>query len=630
MKMFLVAVCVLSAFARADTETNQFLLPSTVGLATPSLPVYDKSTNKCSEYCSNYSRTCSEKLPDSCPPGLFCESGHCECGEYPNSYLKCNGTGAELLRIFCITFDPHKNMTSVGNCLRQLSPSASGVNYADHTLYNPLPNSVHDLDRMMCRSFNRTGTLCGRCLPDHYPLAYSFNITCIPCPRVCWNWFRYIMAAYLPLTVFYLIVLFFKINTTSSHLFVVIYCCQSLSMPALLRNLFIGISDSSGTHYVTAIKVLYSAYGVWNLDFFRPFYSDLCLGIGILPTLALDYAIAVYPLFLMIISYLLVTLYGRNYKIVTLVWSPFRVLFSRLRRKWDMKTSVVDAYATFFFLSNVKFFSASFDLLIPMKVYQLHPKHYNYTLGLFYAADIEYFGREHLPYAVLAMVVLVLFVLLPVLFIGLYGSRPVHKISQIFSPSLREILHRFAHCYRGCYSSGREPGTCNYQWFASVFFLVRLCHFVLFTITDKVMFLAFSTTVLVIFITLLAVTQPFKSTDTYHNAISIIFLQLMTLLGLTSVVICSAIYMAPQFMTLFYVLGAIYGTIPLLFFIASVCYWACSHKTDTLNAFRAWRFGYDMLPDTNDELPDRIEHSCDYPRENLANLKAKQMSSSIN
>ena len=39
-----------------------------------------------------------------------------------------------------------------------------------------------------------------------------------------------------------------------------------------------------------------SLYGVWNMDFFRPFYSGLCFETGVLPTLSLDYAIAVYPI----------------------------------------------------------------------------------------------------------------------------------------------------------------------------------------------------------------------------------------------------------------------------------------------------------------------------------------------
>ena len=76
-------------------------------------------------------------------------------------------------------------------------------------------------------------------------------------------------------------------------------------MPVNIRNVFNEIEYDTNSHSFIAIvtKLLCSLYGIWNLDFFRPFYSDLCLGIGILPTLALDYVIAVYPLLLILFSY---------------------------------------------------------------------------------------------------------------------------------------------------------------------------------------------------------------------------------------------------------------------------------------------------------------------------------------
>ena len=83
-------------------------------------------------------------------------------------------------------------------------------------LYLLFTNVPSDYDT--CKAINRTGTLCGRCLPDHYPLTYSFSFTCAKCHHIRWNWVRYIMAAYLPLTLFYLIVLFFKINVVSGSL----------------------------------------------------------------------------------------------------------------------------------------------------------------------------------------------------------------------------------------------------------------------------------------------------------------------------------------------------------------------------------------------------------------------------
>ena len=175
----------------------------------------------------------------------------------------------------------------------------------------------------------------------------------------------------------------------SGSLHAVVLGSQMMSMPQFCR-----ILHPSDTQIDNPIKVLLSLYGIWNLDFFRPFYSDICLGIGILPTLALDYVIAVYPLLLMIISYQLIVLYDMNYRVVTIMWRPFRLLFSLFRRNWNIKTSVVDAYATLFLLSFVKFLSVSFDLLVPTKVYNLPGDHYNYTLALYYAGDIEYFASS--------------------------------------------------------------------------------------------------------------------------------------------------------------------------------------------------------------------------------------------
>ena len=192
-------------------------------------------------------------------------------------------------------------------------------------------------------------------------------------------------------------------------------------MPYIVRLAFIDCTFKESKYFYHLVANAYeSLYGIWNLDFFRPFYSDFCLGIGILPNLALDYLIAVYPLLLMIITYLLIVLYDRNYRVVTIMWRPFQFLFSLLKSNWDIRTSLIDSFATFFLLSYGKFLSVSIDLLVPTKVYHLHGDHYNHTLGLFYAADTTYFGNEHLPYGILAIAVLCVFVILPTVLFALY------------------------------------------------------------------------------------------------------------------------------------------------------------------------------------------------------------------
>ena len=565
--------------------------------------------------------SCSSVYKDSCPPGLFCRKGHCECGKvYPENFISCNGTRSSLFNYYCLTFDEDTKLTFVGQCIRALNRTKSRGNLASDTLYHLLPGNVSQLDARMCRPLNKTGTLCGRCLPDHYPLTYSFNMTCIPCPHAHWNWFRYIMAAYLPLTLLCIAVLFFKINTTSSHLFAVVYYCQTITMPLQIRNVFIEINGDTNLSYLTAAKFFFSLYGIWNLDFFRPFYSDLCLGIGILPTLALDYVIAVYPLLLMMITYLLIIIHSKNFRVITILWRPFHALFSLFRRNWDIRTSVIDAFATFFFLSNVKFLSVSFDLLIPTPVYQLYPDHYNYTLSLYYAANVEYFGSEHLPFGILAIIMLCVFVILPCTVLALYPFAFFQKFLNLF-PFPWYILHTIVDSFYGCYKDGTQPGTRDYRWCVSIFFSIRLCQFLLYIIPDKVVYNLIVTLILVLLVTLMSILQPFKFPR--YNIINIIFLQMLTSFAITAYSISITVKTAPKYLYFFYVLAGIFSVSPLLYFIASSLYWIYAHRRfglDIVLQVKAWRQEYSQL--RNDTLPDRIENSSEYPRENLANFSS--------
>ena len=54
----------------------------------------------------------------------------------------------------------------------------------------------------------------------------------------------------------------------------------------------------------------------------------------------------------------------------------------------------------------------SFDLLMPVQVYTVQSS--KCTCSLYYDGSIDYFGKQHLPYAILALLFLVLFVIIPV------------------------------------------------------------------------------------------------------------------------------------------------------------------------------------------------------------------------
>jgi hypothetical protein len=94
------------------------------------------------------------------------------------------------------------------------------------------------------------------------PLGLLFQYSC---PHANSNWIKYILAAYFPLTLFYFVIVFLKINIVSIQLS---QCCGSLQS----RN----VTDSHQSSIPTSWKKWLwkfcshlSLYGVWNLDFFR-------------------------------------------------------------------------------------------------------------------------------------------------------------------------------------------------------------------------------------------------------------------------------------------------------------------------------------------------------------------------
>ena len=89
---------------------------------------------------------------------------------------------------------------------------------------------------------------------------------------------------------------------------------------------------------------------------------------------------------------------------------------------------------------------------------------------------MPYLGRSHLPYAIAAILVVVLFVLTPGILLLLYPLRLFQRFLNLF-PIRWHILHTFVDSYQGCYKDGTEPGTRDCRGFASLLFLfyMHLC-----------------------------------------------------------------------------------------------------------------------------------------------------------
>ena len=222
----------------------------------------------------------------------------------------------------------------------------------------------------------------------------------------------------------------------------------------------------------------------------------------------------------MLLTYLLIELYDRDFKPLVIMWRPFGLVFSLFRSNWEIRTSLIDVFATFFLLANVKFLSVSFDLLAPVKVYHLnYSGHYTYSLNLYYDATIPYFGHRHLPYAILAISVLVIFVLLPVSLLILYPFRWFQKFLNLF-PLRWYILHTFMDSFQGIYKDGTEPGTRDCRWFASILFITRLILLLVGGCTLNATYFPIAAVVLVPIAILFIAVQPHKTNMRSFTAIN--------------------------------------------------------------------------------------------------------------
>ena len=516
----------------------------------------------------------------------------------PQGIVKCGKQNSmSVLNGYCITIDEKTDTLEVGQCL---------YNYNTYDgMYNDLPRNKAELNDFMCNmqvQLHRTGTLCGKCQDGYYPLAYSYDMTCVQCPNGKSNSWKFVLATFFPLTIFYIIILFFKINVVSSRFQGFLFYSQIISVPAMVRILMLlGNFYNNGNRQTIHMTIRSFAvfYGIWNLDFFRSIKFGICLGADSLQTLALDLIVGVYPLLLMVVSYVLIELYDRNFRLVVFVWKPFRRLFILFRENWNLRTSIIDSFATTFLLVNIKFQSASFDLLTPVKVYHLYDTgNWTYSYRLFYDATVPYFGSRHLPYAIIAVMVILLFTILPLLVLILYPFRCFQKFLNLF-PIRWYILHTFVDSFYGSYKDGTQPGTRDCRWFASLFFLSRFCLLFAAAYTNSAMYFPVATMILVLVALLFVTVQPFKYNTSHFTTINAFFVLLLALLHSCYITAMENTNGLSGWQTLlFFAMTISIVILPLLYISAIVLHWMYRQRTfgaDVIAKFHAWRNGYDVI-----------------------------------
>ena len=481
----LILLVVFSGVSLGQKEPNDHYVNSTC----PTWTIYDSSTNSC-ECGSNIHRIVSCILVDGCPKKFE----------------------ISVIRGFCMTLNEDQTKTVVGSCFSVPDP------YKEPRTTHVVPNDTSQLDTDVCGYKQRTGQLCGQCVNGTSPPVYSYYPQCVDCPAGTNNWAKYLAVSVLPTTLFFVGVVVIKFRATSPLMSGYIMLCQIVASPSILRR----VQESAFPHpheQTTSTATYFSLISIWNLDFFRMVYPPFCLNPNatILQLLSLDYIIAAYPLVLIILTYTLVTLHYHNCRLVVWLWRPFLRCCIRFQRQWDIRNSLVDAFATFLLLSYVKFLSVSFDILTPTTVWD--SRKVKQPTVLYYNGTVKYFSKEHLPYAVLAITVLLVFIFLPILLLCLYPCRCFQRLLNRCNFRC-QALHMFMDAFQGCYKNGTN-GTRDCRYFAALYLITRVAVHMSLAFSSVSFTNSVSVAVLAVVVFLLSYFHPNKKQA--HNQLDIFF-----------------------------------------------------------------------------------------------------------
>ena len=539
----------------------------------------------------------TESIKGVCPPWTYLKdnSSECICGDRVDGVVMCNepSTGPTvfcqffndtplrvcLLTCHCMSYSEKFDTVIMGEC-----PYLCTSHY-----YYQIPDS-NDKLTSTCSAViqqNRTGQLCSKCVEGYAPSAYSYGIQCADCTNYHHNWIKYLLIAYLPVSVLYLAVIAFKLNAMSPSMNACIFVCQMVSSPSFM-SLISGYIYTQ-TEFPIDLDVITFVYGVWNLDFFRLAFPPLCLhpSITTLQVISLDYIIAMYPLLLIFITYGLVKVHDQS-TMAQLLCKPMTWLFTWFNNESTATVSLIDTFNTFFLLSYVKILNTSLNLLTPVQI--VNTTGHVLDTYTYYDGSVEYFGSEHIPYAILAICICSTFNIMPLLLLCLYPCRCFQScLNYCRFTNFNQRLHVFVDTFQGHYKL--EPFDCRCF---SVFFLVlRITGLFVFYFIKSGFFLIIFGLILIPITICYAIVRPYKN-DIY-NIIDIVFLSVLIMFcfAAASTAICSletkclsltnvVIVLCGAFSPLYALVISVYKLFPKAickrFKIFSPCHNFCAHK----------------------------------------------------
>ena len=460
-----------------------------------------------------------------CPPGFSISNGICEC--MASQYFGLEG---------CSNFQANISVGFWSGYIIQngIEIFATGIcptgfcQYGLNTIPDngiQLPRNLSQLDTSICGS-KRTGVLCGNC-HDGYTVHFnSPRYSCFEAELCKFGSLFYLLAEIVPITALFITVIIFNINFTSGRIHGFILFTQLLDTMSV---------DGSGTIFTPAAGaaswVYRLIYGVFSLNFFSIEPLSFCIfprG-SALDVMALKFVSVSYAFLLIVVV------------VVYLRYCGYRL--GRYIRITTIRNSVIHGLTAFIIVSYVQCVKVSLNILLP------HTLRAEGAVSVFprrvlFNGDTIQFSKEHLPYAIPALIFFTVFGLLPPVILMLYpavnplvlrccpsraSASLVHvlkgRLHFIFPSKLKPFLDSF---------QGYFKGKC--QFFAGVYFVYQWIFILVSLISPTLGRFYFTVFILqALFLTLHSIMQPYKIR--WHNHVdTLLFANLLIINIITAVI----------------------------------------------------------------------------------------------
>ena len=373
---------------------------------------------------------------------------------------------------YCATFSEDTKLLSLTSC-QYFEPNGYNITSFKQIL---LPRNLSQLNDYMCGPLNRKGLVCSECADGFGPSVTSFGYRCVNCTQSKY-WYGiplFLFITFVPITVFYIIVLVFQIKILSAPMPCFIMYSQFVVLVFDSDTYF---SFTNSWNISLDIKIVLMVYGIFNLYFGHHIniLPQYCLNknLNFMHLAILGYISAFYPLLLILLTWACVELHGRNFRPLVWLWRPFHRCFVRLRRGWDTKSDIIDVFATFFCLSYNRILYQTILLISNKSV-----KHFNVSGNYFitYHSQVEmrifYQSAYQLSLEIAVILIAIVCIILPPLLLTLY---PIKRFRSILLKCRLNFvaIHIFTDKVYSCYRDGLDEGR-DMRSFSGLYFFLRI------------------------------------------------------------------------------------------------------------------------------------------------------------